>query len=58
MSPRIRVGPHKQVILILIDLDTGVKISALKQTVKNELLVFGDGGVHAFEDSRGFGLKI
>ena len=58
MSPSIRVSPHEQIVLILIDLDTGVEISALEETVKDELLVFGDGGIHALEDSWGFGLKI
>jgi hypothetical protein len=41
MSPGIGVSPHEQIVLILIYLDTGVKISTLENAVKNQLLIFG-----------------
>lgn len=58
MPARIWIGPHEQIVLILIDLDTCVKICALEHAVEDELLVFGYGGVHTLEDAAGFGLKI
>jgi hypothetical protein len=58
MPTRVRICTHEQVVLVLVDLDARVEVSALEQTVEDELLVFGDGGVHAFEDAGRFGLEV
>ena len=58
MPPRIRIRPHEQVVLILVYLNAGVQIPALKQTVEDQFLVFGNGRIHPLEDAGGFGLEV
>lgn len=58
VSSRIRVWPHKQIILIFIYFDTYIQISTLKVAIKYKLLSFRYGGIHSLENSCCFWLKI
>jgi hypothetical protein len=58
MTARVTVDPHKEIVLALAYLHHTVQVAPLKVTVKHEFLPLLDGGVHALEDARVFGLEI